>query len=341
MSTQKELAKLAGVSSGTVSNVISGSVPVSTNSRQKVLAAIRTLNYRPNLIARSLKTNRTRTIGILVPDITIPFFPKVIRGAEWAARERGYFVVVVESEGSPERESDLIALLQSQRVDGILLVVANGEQSLARQLEGGPPVVWLDRLPEKLKVDSVSVDDRAAAEMAVTHLLERGHRRVAILTGPLALKNEQERLNGYRQAHRKNNVTVQESLIWTSTFDQNEVVRVCQNKLMSARNRPTALFTTNGITGMGALRGIFAAGLSTPGDLAFATFDEWTSEQIFRPAITTIVQPAAEIGARGMQILLDRIELGTTEGPRQKIRLDATLAVRESSDFRYKPTSRS
>src|SRR5260370_2353119 len=125
---KKELAKLAGVSSGTVSNVISGSTNVSDRSRQKVLEAIRILNYQPNLIARSLKTNRTHTLGIVIPDITIPFFPKIIRGAECAARERGYFLIVLDSEGSPQREAEMIALLRAQRVEGILLVTASGKE---------------------------------------------------------------------------------------------------------------------------------------------------------------------------------------------------------------------
>src|SRR5215469_17180171 len=128
MSTQKELAKLAGVSAGTVSNVISGSTRVSQRNREKVLNAVRTLNYQPNLIARSLKTNRTKTLGIVIPDITIPFFPKIIRGVECAARERGYFLVVLDSEGSPEREADMFALLRAQRVEGILLVTAAGDE---------------------------------------------------------------------------------------------------------------------------------------------------------------------------------------------------------------------
>src|ERR1700750_2012868 len=126
--TQKELAKLAGVSSGTVSNVISGSARVSERSRQKVLEEILIMNSQPNLIARSLKTNRTKTLGIVIPDITIPFFPKIIRGVECAARERGYFLVVPDSEGSPDREADMFALLRAQRVEGVLLVTASGDE---------------------------------------------------------------------------------------------------------------------------------------------------------------------------------------------------------------------
>lgn len=164
---QKELAKLAGVSSGTVSNVISGSTKVSERSRQKVLDAIRILNYQPNLIARSLKTNRTHTLGIVIPDITIPFFPKIIRGAECAAREQGYFLIVLDSEGSSLREADMIALLLAQRVEGILLVTAGGQDKSTDRLvslTSSSPVVCLDRLPVNLDVDSVCVDDCGAAD---------------------------------------------------------------------------------------------------------------------------------------------------------------------------------
>src|ERR1700722_7698199 len=193
MATQRELAKLAGVSAGTVSNVISGSTRVSENARRKVLETIQALNYRPNLIARSLKTNRTNTLGIVVPDITIPFFPKIVRGAESAARERGYFLVVLDSQGSHELEVDMMALLR-QRVDGILLVTAGAYKWSAEtvaEITAGPPVVCVDRLPEGLDADSVSVDDSGAAELGVKHLLSLGHRQIAIITGPLTLRNEQ------------------------------------------------------------------------------------------------------------------------------------------------------
>src|SRR5882757_2954252 len=195
--TQKELAKLAGVSSGPVSNVISGSTKVSERTKQKVLEAIRVLNYQPNLIARSLRTNRTRTLGIVIPDITIPFFPKIIRGAECAARERGYFLIVLDSEGSPDRESDMIALLRAQRVEGMLLVTASGQELTPERwnaFTSSFPVVCLDRLPVDLNVDSVCVDDTGAAEMAISHLVGLGHTQIAVITGPLTLRNEQERL---------------------------------------------------------------------------------------------------------------------------------------------------
>lgn len=330
--TQKELAKLAGVSSGTVSNVISGSTRVSERSRQKVLEAIRVLNYQPNLIARSLKTNRTRTLGIVVPDLTIPFFPKIIRGAECAARERGYFLIVLDSEGSPEREIEMVALLRAQRIEGMLLVTASGEDLTSERwdaLNSTFPVVCLDRVPADLEVDSVCVDDCGAAEMAITHLMRSGHQEIAVITGPLALRNEQERVRGYRQALQKGGIPLQKSLIWSGSFEQDEVARLCQNGMLRPTGRPTALFATNGVTGLAALRSLYSIGLSTPKDFAFITFDEITAEDFFRPGITSVVQPTFDMGYRAIEVLLGRIEKG--DGRRQRVRLPATLTVRESS----------
>lgn len=332
---QKELAKLAGVSSGTVSNVISGSTNVSERSRQKVLEAIRVLNYQPNLIARSLKTNRTHTLGIVVPDITIPFFPKIIRGAECAARERGYFLIVLDSEGNPLRETDMIALLMAQRVEGILLVTAGGQELSSERLASltsSSPVVCLDRLPMDLDVDSVCVDDCGAAEMAISHLMGMGHTEIAIITGPLTLQNEQERLRGYRQALQKNGIPVQSSLIWDGSFDQEHVARMCQNGLLRPTNRPSALFATNGVTGLAALRSLYNVGLRTPKDFSFVTFDEITAEDFFRPGITSVVQPTFDMGYQAVEVLLRRIDKEETESSREKIRLPATLKVRDSSN---------
>jgi DNA-binding LacI/PurR family transcriptional regulator len=335
---QKELAKLAGVSSGTVSNVISGSTKVSERSRQKVLEAIRLLNYQPNLIARSLKTNRTHTLGIVIPDITIPFFPKIIRGAECAARERGYFLIVLDSEGSPLRETDMIALLMAQRVEGILLVTAGGQELPSRHLASltsSSSVVCLDRLPMDLDVDSVCVDDCGAAEMAISHLMGMGHTEIAIITGPLTLQNEQERLRGYRQALQKGGIPVQNSLIWSGSFEQEPVARMCQNGLLRPANRPSALFATNGVTGLAALRSLYAVGLSTPKDFSFVTFDEITAEDFFRPGITSVVQPTFDMGYQAVEVLLRRIDKEKSESPREKVRLPATLKVRDSSNVPY------
>lgn len=334
MPSIKKVAEVAGVSVGTVSHVITGSVNVSEPLRLKVQAAIRDLNYHPNHVARSLKTSKTRTLGIIVPDMTIPFFPRVIRGAEAAAHKRNYALIAVNSDDDGERQRDLLSLLRSQRVEGILLVVAAAPTPLlqiSRMMDAGMPIVCLDRIPDRVPVDSVSVDDLAAADMGVSHLLAQGHRRIAIVTGPMALKNERRRLQGYRQALERAGTAENASLIWQGNLRPADLGLLCREKLAAAL--PDAVFCTNGQSALGALRAFRDMGLRTPEDIAFATFDELTVDDLFSPSITTIVQPAYDIGFRAMEILLGRIE-GREKGEMMTVRLPAKLEVRASSNRR-------
>jgi DNA-binding LacI/PurR family transcriptional regulator len=333
MVTQRELAKLAKVSAGTVSNVISGSTRVSEDARRRVLEAIRVLKYQPNLIARSLKTNRTNTLGIVVPDITIPFFPKIVRGAEFAARERGYFLIVLDSQRSHDLEIDMMALLR-QRVDGILLVTSGDHKwsaESAAAIASGPPVVCVDRLPEGLDTDSVCVDDSGAAELGVKHLLSLGHRQIAIITGPLALRNEHERLRGYRRALKEAVIPLVPSLIWSASFEMEDIHAVCQRGLLRQKPKPTALFATNGVTGLCALKSLYSLGFTTPENIAFVTFDELIAEDFFQPRITSVVQPTYEIGHKAVEVLFERIAQGGIASGVSNVRLPATLVVRDSS----------
>jgi DNA-binding LacI/PurR family transcriptional regulator len=336
MPTIKEVADLAGVSVGTVSHVITGSVHVSDPLRLKVEAAIRNLDYHPNHVARSLKTSRTRTLGIIVPDMTISFFPQVIRGAETAARQRGYSLIAVNSTDSAERQSELLSLLRSQQVEGILLVIAAAAtptNQMTRMIEAGIPVVCVDRVPEKVKVDSISVEDVSAAEMAVDHLIAMGYRRIAIVTGHVSLKNEQRRLLGYEKSLKRAKLRRVDSLIWHGNLRPEDVEVMCRDRLSDAANLPDAIFSTNGPTALGALRGLRDCGLRVPEDIGFATFDDLTQvDDIFRPGITTVVQPAYDMGFRAAEILLERIGQGKNRnGAPFTVRLPATLKVRESS----------
>lgn len=335
MPSIKKVAEIAGVSVGTVSHVITGSVNVSEPLRLKVQAAIRELNYHPNHVARSLKTSKTRTLGIIVPDMTISFFPQIIRGAETAARQRDYSIIAVNSDDDGERQKDLLSLLRSQRAEGILLVIAAAptpQSQLTRILDAEIPVVCLDRIPDRVPVDSVSVEDVGAAQMGAGHLIERGFRRIAIMTGPMSLRNERRRVQGYRQALESAGMAVDESLIWHGTLCLDEVAGLCRERLGNAAARPDALFCTNGHNALGVLRAFRDCKLETPRDIGFVTFDELTVEDLFTPSITTIVQPAYDIGYQAGQILLDRIEGAVTEESPITVRLPATLKVRASSN---------
>jgi DNA-binding LacI/PurR family transcriptional regulator len=334
MATIKAVADLAGVSVGTVSHVITGTVQVSEALRGKVEAAILELDYHPNHVARSLKTSRTRTLGIIVPDLTISFFPQVIRGAETAAREKGYSLIAVNSTDSLERQKELLTLLRSQQVEGVLLIIAAAPTPLdemSRMIEAGIPVVCLDRIPDGVPVDSVSVDDLKAAEMGVNHLICMGYRRIAIVTGPLYLKNERRRLQGYQKCLKRAGITPRKEWTWQGNFRPGDVAAICRDRLSDPAHRPDAIFCTNGPTALGALRGLRDCGLKTPDDIGFVTFDELTVDDLFTPAITAIVQPAYEIGFRAAEILLRRLGEDKNREGCFTVRLPATLQVRESS----------
>jgi DNA-binding LacI/PurR family transcriptional regulator len=336
MPSIKKVAEVAGVSVGTVSHVITGSVSVSEPLRIKVQAAIRQLNYHPNHVARSLKTSKTRTLGIIVPDLTISFFPQLIRGADDAARKREYSLIAVNSDDDAERQKNLLSLLRSQCVEGILLVIAATPTPLSQIsliMEAGISVVCLDRIPDRVPVDSVSVDDLEAARMGVQHLIEMGHRRIAVVTGPGALKNERRRLQGYRQALQRAGMELDDALIWPGNLRPQDVETYCRERLSNVRRRPDAIFCTNGPTALGVLRALRDCGLRTPEDIGFATFDELTVNDLFTPSITTVVQPAYDIGFRAAEILLDRIN-GTAEEQKIELRLPAHLEVRSSSQRR-------
>ena len=335
MSTIKEVADLAGVSIGTVSHVLTGSLPVSPRLRTKVEAAIRELDYHPNHVARSLKTSKTRTLGIIVPDMTIPFFPRIIRGAESAARQWNYSLVAVNSDESTRRQRELLSLLRSQRAEGILLAagaVSDPFDQISRTMDSGIPMVCVDRLPGKLEIDSVAVENAAASALGVSHLISQGYRNIAIVTGPLTLRNEEERLQGYAQAFSQAGLTPAKELIWEGGFHVEQVAAICRERLRNSSPRPGALFATNGPAGLGALRALRDLGLKTPQDIGFVTFDELTVDDLFTPSVTTVVQPAHEIGVRAAEILMKRIEEGwSTSRMPITVRLPASLQIRESS----------
>jgi DNA-binding LacI/PurR family transcriptional regulator len=191
--------------------------------------------------------------------------------------------------------------------------------------------VCLDRLPDRVPVDSVSVENAGAAEMGVNHLISMGYRRIALVTGPLTLRNERRRLIGYKRALEKAGLPLVDSLIWNGNLKQEDVATLCRDRLQDSPMRPDAIFSTNGPTGLGVLRGLYESELQTPRDIAFITFDELVVDDLFTPAITSIIQPAFDIGFRASEILLQRIEEPSGSKRPINVRLPATLKIRDSS----------
>jgi LacI family transcriptional regulator len=333
MATIKDVARQAGVSVGTVSHVLSETVPVRSVLRDRVLAAIQKLDYQPNFVARSLKANRTKTLGMVISDITNPFFPQVVRGAEDCALKYGYLLNTFNTDDQVEREQQVFALLRSRRVDGILLVVAPSPAGdvahIRKMVESGIPVVCLDRIPQGIALDSVSVDNVKGAQMCVRHLINKGHRRIGIITGSLSLQTAKERLEGYRSALHGASIKPEPGLILEGDFREGSGYRLGKELLLGP-HPPTAVFVSNGMMAVGVVRAVEEIGMECPGDIAIASFDDLPLASAFRPHLTAVALPAYQIGYKGAELLIKRVRKVST-GKYTTIRLDSELIIREST----------
>jgi len=331
--TVKDVARRAKVSVGTVSNVLRGTASVSPQLRARVERAIRELNYHPNYVARSLKSRRTSTLGMVVSDIANPFFPLVVRGAEDAALQRGFLLTVFNTDDRVERERQVFALLRARRVDGVLAVVAPnpGPPEYIRELlEGGVPVVCLDRLPLGVGVDSVLVDNVKGAAMCVRHLIATGHRRIGIISGSSLLQTASDRVKGYKLALGEAGLEFDPSLLREGDFRLQSGYRLAKDLCLS-HPRPTALFVANGMMGIGALKAINEVGLRCPEDIALAVYDDVPGADTFRPTLTVVSQPAYELGFKGTQLLIQRITGEVNSEEPVMIVLEPELRIREST----------
>ena len=324
----KAVAAKAGVSVGTVSNVLSGSARVSPEFEKRVLLAIRQLNYRPNHIARSLKRNSTRLLGMVISDIANPFFPYVVRGAEDAAMERDYVLVTLNSDDRVDRELQLFSVLGRHRVDGILLVPASDrELNHVRALsEDGTPIVMLDRVPEDCSWDSVSVDNAVGAQRCVDYLISLGHRDIGLVSGAPHLVVSAERLRGYRNSLRIAKIPYRAGLVARGDFSFDTAYRVTRELL--AKERPSALFVSNHVMSMGSLKAIHELNLKIPKDVSFLVFDDMQFFESMSPPITALSQPMYEMGRKAAELLIRRIE-GTAEHPTHVV-METELKVRGS-----------
>ena len=336
MVTIREVARRANVSVGTVSNVLANSESVRPELRRRVEDAMLALDYHPNQIARSLKTRQTKTLGMVISDITNPFFPQVVRGAEDAATRLGYLLMMLNSDDNAERERQAVGLLRARKVDGLLLTVASGSGELthvAQFRDAGLPVVCLDRDVPGLEFDLVCADNVRGASMCMQHLLSRGHRRIGFLAGSPGLLTAQGRLQGYRAAIEAAGLPLDPALVMHGDFRLDSGYRLTKEMLLQP-DPPTALFASNAMMGFGALKAINELGLRCPEDLALAVFDEVPFGDVIQPRLTVVAQPAYEIGRMGAELLIARLEGREKSEQPVRIMLMPELVVRESTSSR-------
>jgi len=329
--TRVDVARLAGVSTATVSYVINdGPRPVSKETRQRVLEAIDQLGYRPSAIARSLATRKTNSVGFVLPDILNPTHAAIAKAFEDALRSADYSLFIGNSDESPEVEREYLSELLSKEVDGIGLTPTGGHPDfLASLVDADTPLVLLDRQIDGVDADCVLFDNVDGTYRAVQHLIHLGHRRIGLINLSRSLTPGLERLRGYERALREAGIQYDPDLVLEGEFKAQRGGALAY-RLQEPVHPPTALFVSSNRLMYGVLSMVKERGLKVPGDLALATFDDLGDYANRTPSITAVATSVADFGSQAARLLLDRIS-GEYGGEPRLVRIPAVLRVREST----------
>lgn len=329
MATMKDVAALAGVSIATVSATLSGTAFVSPELKARVLAAVDRLGYTPNTVARGLKRGRTTLIGLVVPDITNPFFTELVDVVQRGARAAGYSVLLGVSDQDPSVEAELVRFMRSHQAAGTILCPTGTEAGTAAlaALAGPMRLVAADNAPMAAGMDTVLLDNRRAAALAAGHLIALGHRRIGTVAGPQHQVPGRERLDGFRAAMADAGLPVPDDLVRLGAF-RVDAALAAGRALFAGPNRPTAVFVANNHMLIGVMQALAETGLSVPGDVSVAAIDDFPWAAAFRPALTTVRQPIAAMATAALERLLARID--GDDGEPLRLTLAPELAVRDS-----------
>lgn len=333
MVTIKEVAERAGVSAMTVSRVINDNKYVSPETREKVKRAMEELGYVPNALARGLITKETHVLGLVVSDITNPFFTTIARGVEDTAIKNGFNVILCNTDEDIEKERRYIDLLLRKRVEGIILSPAdcNKRENMEQIISRNVPLVLIDRCVKGLHADCVYSDSTGGAYSLTKHLIGLGHRRIGIITGPKRTSTALDRVKGYKRALQEEDLSIEEELIrWGEKYSREDGY-INAIELLNLDRPPTALFGGNRLITVGMLRAIRELNLRIPDDISVVSFDEVEDISLTNPFLTVISQDSYAMGVAATEQLLKRIrEDDKSREDRQKIVLQPRLIIRES-----------
>lgn len=323
-----DVAEQAGVSTATVSRVLSGHPHVSDSLREKVNGVARALGYRPNRVARNLRTQRTQLIGLIVSDIQNPFYTSMVRAVEDVAYQQQYSLLLCNSDEDPEKEQFYIEFMRDERVAGVIASpTSEATTSMQALHEAGIPVVAIDRRSSSTPVDTVMLDHEKAALELTQHLISFGHQRIGAIVGNMQTTSGAERMKGYLSAMRGAGLTPDPELIRQIKPNEKEGYQAALS-LLSQAAPPTALFTGNNLISMGALKAIQAKQLRIPDEISIAGHDDLPWMTLIQPALTVAAQPIYEMGRQATELLMSRIQ-GDVE-PVREVRLQPTMMIRQS-----------
>ena len=327
--TIKDIAREAGVSVTTVSRVINNKPDVSDKTKEKVLKIIDEFNYNPNSVARGLVMQKTHTIGLIIPDISNPFFPDIAKAIEDKAQKLGYSVILFNTDNHLEREKKGVDLFKSKQVDGLVVSLSLGNENILKDLKKrNYPVVQIDRAVLNHLYPLISIDNKKSAYEIVQFLIKKGHKKIAHITGDLNTTTARDRLAGYKKALHDFDIEIDEELIIEGDYSKKAGLEGAK-KLLKIKISPTAVFTANDLTAAGVYNAVFAEGLKIPEDRAVAGHDDIDLASLLRPALTTMSQPKYSIGERAVTVLMKMINSDRELKIDDQI-LSTNLIIRES-----------
>ena len=328
--TMKDIARRTGLGLATISSYFNGG-NVREKNRIKIEEAIEELHYEVNEVARGLKTNATRTIGVVIPELNNTFCAEIITGMEDILRSHGYATIVCDCRTDKKLEREAVEFLTRRRVDGIINMPVDEEGShLKRFQKTGKPIVLIDRKIQGINCDSVLVDNKKAAEDAVWYFIERGHRNIGIIGGPEEVFTAQERMAGYYKALESAGIPVSESLIWHGDYTIQGGVRGLE-ELVQNNPEMTAVFVTNYEMTMGAMIGVNELGIRIPEQLSMIGFDNLQFARACNPKLTIVAQPTDGIAREVAKVMLNHLEnAGETSGELFSEKLETEIIAGKS-----------
>ncbi|MBC8531408.1 LacI family DNA-binding transcriptional regulator [Gehongia tenuis] len=323
--TIKDVAKQAHVAVSTVSYVLNNSKSVKPETRERILKVIEETGYFPNHVARSLKTKKTQTMGVIVPDIGNIFFVEIIEGIEAYLSQRGYSVILCNTNENQEKERNYLSVLLNKDIDGLIFLATSKNPEIPQNTT--IPVVIVDRKFSG-NYSSVLVDNVLGGQIATEHLIERNHENVALLTGPLTISPYFDRMMGYRQALEKHGFEYLPFLVeqcGTATYDGG--YQGLHRLLDRLSEPPKSIFAANDMMALGAMRALFERGVSIPKQTAIVGYDDIPTASIMTPALTTIRQPKFEMGQKAAEMLFNELQ---NSADSQSYLFQPSLIVRET-----------
>ncbi|WP_323765836.1 LacI family DNA-binding transcriptional regulator [Marinovum sp.] len=308
MATVRDVAKIASVSTSTVSLALSGSDKVSAKTRQRIWDAAKTVGYVPNPVAQSLARGHSDMIGMVIGDVSNPFIARFFKEVERISLKRGHMVIVSDTDTDPARELGILRHLKAQHVAGVLFTpYGNSPEYVEAVQEFKLPMVVLDHKIGPIDADFVATDHELASAMLTEHVIRLGHRRIAHIAGNRGLYSAEQRLAGFRKTIAKAGLQVDEDLILYGEYDGDRAYE-CTMRLLTRPDRPTAIITANNMMGLGALKATMDLGVACPDEVSLATIDDVPWGDVIRPRMTMAVQPIADIARVSMEFLLERIK---------------------------------